>query len=212
MTESEWLTIVDNPGDMQDVLDWTRQRERKIRLLLCALCRQVWHLLSEPSCRDALEAGEKYADGEGSEIELIKAFIKAMEEYRCIQNDTWPGIAFRAGGNWSALATAFEFRTCSDLQKEPAKHCHFLRDIFGNPFRPVAIEPAWLTTTVTGLATAAYEKRTLPSGELDPARLAVLADAVEETGCGNLDILNHLRGPGPHVRGCWVLDLLLGKK
>jgi hypothetical protein len=86
-----------------------------------------------------------------------------------------------------------------------------LRDIFGNPFRPVSISPGWLTPTVTNLATAAYEERILPSGELDSARLAVLADALEEAGCDSADVLSHLREPGPHVRGCWVVDLLLDK-
>ena len=61
------------------------------------------------------------------------------------------------------------------------------------------------------LATAAYEERILPAGTLDSDRLAVLADALEDAGCDNEDILSHLRGPGPHVRGCWVVDLLLGK-
>ena len=63
-----------------------------------------------------------------------------------------------------------------------------------------------------GLAEAAYDRRHLPSGELDPARLAVLADALEEAGCTDPDLLDHLRGPGPHYRGCWVIDLLLGKQ
>jgi hypothetical protein len=86
-----------------------------------------------------------------------------------------------------------------------------LREIVGNPFRPVSLDPAWLTPTVTDLATAAYEERALPSGELDTARLAVLADALEEAGCENADILGHLRAPGPHVRGCWAVDLLTGR-
>jgi hypothetical protein len=85
------------------------------------------------------------------------------------------------------------------------------RDIFGNPFRPVAINPAWQTPTVLALAQAAYDDRILPAGTLEPARLAVLADALEEAGCENADILTHLRQPGVHVRGCWVTDLLLGK-
>ena len=87
-----------------------------------------------------------------------------------------------------------------------------LRCIFVNPFRPVSLDPAWRTPTVTALATATYEERILPAGTLDPDRLAVLADALEEAGCDNADILAHLRGPGPHVRGCWVLDLLLEKE
>jgi len=64
---------------------------------------------------------------------------------------------------------------------------------------------------VTALATAAYEERDLPAGTLDPDRLAVLADALEAADCDNADLLPHLRGPGPHVRGCWVIDALLGK-
>jgi len=62
------------------------------------------------------------------------------------------------------------------------------------------------------LAQAAYDQRELPSGTLDPARFAVLADALDEVGCADADILGHLRGPGPHVRGCWALDLCLGKE
>jgi hypothetical protein len=69
-----------------------------------------------------------------------------------------------------------------------------------------------LTPTVKGLAQAGYEERALPSGELDLARLKVLADALEEAGCTEQSILDHLRGPGPHVRGCWALDLALGRE
>jgi hypothetical protein len=87
-----------------------------------------------------------------------------------------------------------------------------LRDIFGPlPFRPVHLDPAWRTRQVVALAQAASDQRELPSGSLDTTRLAVLADALEEAGCTNADILGHHRGPGPHVRGCWAVDLVLGK-
>jgi hypothetical protein len=89
--------------------------------------------------------------------------------------------------------------------------CGFVRDIF-NPFRPVTIDPTWLTPTTVALAEAAYDNRTLPAGTLEPERLAVLADALEEVGCTNADLLNHLRQPGVHVRGCWAVGLLLGKE
>ena len=95
---------------------------------------------------------------------------------------------------------------------ERAAHSNLLRDIFGNPFRPVVLDLARRKPTVTALAQAAYDERIQPSGTLDPARLAVLADSLEEAGCDNADILAHLRGPGPHVRGCWVVDLLLDKE
>jgi hypothetical protein len=91
-------------------------------------------------------------------------------------------------------------------------YVHLLHDVFGNPFQPITVDPSWLTPVVVALAAAAYEERDMPSGELDAARLAVLADALEEAGCDNADILTHLRGRGPHVRGCWPVDLLLAKK
>ena len=87
-----------------------------------------------------------------------------------------------------------------------------LREILGNPFRTVTVDPAWLTPTVRSLAEAAYDERRLPSGELDLARLAVLSDALEEGGCTSGNILSHLRSPDPHVRGCWALDLVMGKE
>jgi hypothetical protein len=102
------------------------------------------------------------------------------------------------------------------LASEEAAQARLLRDIFGPlPFRRTDIDPFLLTkqdSLVHNLAQAAYDHRDLPAGTLDPARLAVLTDALEEVGCDNSDILTHLRGPGPHVRGCWVVDLLLGKE
>jgi hypothetical protein len=91
-----------------------------------------------------------------------------------------------------------------------------LRDLFGPlPFRPVAIDAAWLTWgngTVGRLAWAAYEGRQMPGGTLEHERLAVLADALEEAGAGDQEMLGHLRErENVHIRGCWVIDLLLGK-
>jgi hypothetical protein len=91
-----------------------------------------------------------------------------------------------------------------------------VRDIFGNPFRPLPPVPPslleWNGGLVRSLAQAVYDDRHLPSGHLDAGRLAVLADALEDAGCADADVLAHLRGGGPHVRGCWVIDLLLGKE
>jgi hypothetical protein len=79
-----------------------------------------------------------------------------------------------------------------------------LRDIFGNPFRPAPVDPGWLTGAVVSLARTMYDSR-------DFAAMPILADALQESGCDNADVLAHCRGDGPHVRGCWVVDLLLGK-
>jgi hypothetical protein len=95
---------------------------------------------------------------------------------------------------------------------EGREQARLLREVIGNPFRPVSLDPAWSTPAVVQLAQAAYDNRLLPSGLLDHTGLAVLADALEEAGCDNADLLSHLRGPGPHVRGCWALDLVLGKE
>jgi hypothetical protein len=90
-------------------------------------------------------------------------------------------------------------------------YTHLLRDLFGNPFRPVEVNPAWRGGAAVRLAQAIYEERSLPSGHLDAGRLAVLADMLEEAGCPDPQLLGHLRGPGPHVRGYFAVDLLLGK-
>jgi hypothetical protein len=89
-----------------------------------------------------------------------------------------------------------------------ADRAHLLRDLFGNPFRRVTVEERWLTWSdgaVTHLARSAYDEGSLQA-------LPILGDALEEAGCTDADILNHCRQPGEHVRGCWVLDLLLGKE
>lgn len=101
------------------------------------------------------------------------------------------------------------------LEREAMAQCQLAHDIFGNPFHPVTIDPAWLAWnngTIVKLAQTIYDERELPSGHLDTGRLAILADALEDAGCTNADILAHCRSAGPHVRGCWVVDLLLCKE
>jgi hypothetical protein len=90
---------------------------------------------------------------------------------------------------------------------ESAAQALLLKDIFGNPFRPVIVDPAWLTwhdALLVSMAQQMYESR-------DFRDMPVLADALEEAGCTNQDILDHCRQPDEHVRGCWVIDALLGK-
>jgi hypothetical protein len=182
-------------------------------------------------------AAEAYADGLVGEAELKVAFTKApesllrlgawevgrvdeaaaaTEEHRSV----WALIAARdvsapdGGANPAEMPWRGNRRYCPDTwdPAELAAQAALLRDICGNPFRPVVLDPTFLTSAVTSLAQAAHEERALPSGELDRARLAVLADALEEAGCSEQAILDHLRGPGPHVRGCWLVDLALAKE
>jgi len=82
--------------------------------------------------------------------------------------------------------------------------CEQFRDVAGNPFRPTAFNPRWRSETAIALASSIYAERAFD-------RLPILADALEEAGCDHAEVLSHCRGPGPHVRGCWVVDLVLGK-
>jgi hypothetical protein len=190
---------------------------RKQRLFACARWRQVWHLLTADRRRPVLEMAERVADGLAtvSELEpvaLVDRWVAAI---------TAPGLR-RVAAKFADGQRGRFYDTFLDVEIDGVNEAvliaawkiqpALIRDILGNPFRTVSIDPAWLTPTVTDLATVAYNERALPSGELDPARLAILGDALEEAGCGNAVFLSHLRSPGPHVRGCWAVDLLLGKE
>jgi hypothetical protein len=88
--------------------------------------------------------------------------------------------------------------------QERAAQLPLLYCVFGNPFRPVTFSPEWRTSTAVVLAQQMYDSR-------DFALMPILGDALQDAGCDNSDILDHCRGAGPHVRGCWVVDLILGK-
>jgi hypothetical protein len=90
------------------------------------------------------------------------------------------------------------------LLAETTQQANLIRDIFGNPFQPVTLDQAWLTSDVVTLAQGIYKDRAFD-------RMPILADALQDAGCDNENILNHCRSDGPHVRGCWVVDLVLGQ-
>ena len=212
MTEEQWLA----GADPKPMLEYLRGKvsDRKLRLLACACCRRLWHLAKYDKGRRGVEAAERYADGLAGKEELRAA--------REVDEPGWDAL-------WSAAQYALKEKpqeatdrmalhyyllhgAGTDWEGERRVQCGLVRETFGNPFRPVAVKPAWQAPQVVALAQAVYEERELPSGTLDTARLAVLADALEEAGCTDNDVLNHLRGAGRHVRGCWVVDLLLGKE
>jgi hypothetical protein len=173
LTEQDWLACPNSKP-----MDWFIQKktsDRKMRLFASASCRRFWNVLDAETRRE-VEAWECFADGEITRQEFASA----------------------SSGSWSDPS---DYAWNKAKGSEGLAQANLLRDILGNVFRPITFSPSWLTPTVTSLASTAYEERALPSGELDTACLSVLADALEETGCDNADILNHLRGPGPHVRG-----------
>jgi hypothetical protein len=205
---------------------------RKLRLFACGCCRQrVWHLLSDPRSREAVEMSERYAEGETDAASLRAARTAAQAAVRggsggvaprcaavAAAHTTHPHHTKTPGAVAGNVFTTVYYRTGPDRDAvrdaERAAHLALARCVFGNPFCAVRPDPAWLTWgggMVPKLARALYDGRSLPDGALDGDRLAVLADALEDAGCTDAEVLDHLRSPEPHVRGCWVVDLLLGK-
>jgi hypothetical protein len=227
MTEQEWLECESAQEMLRHLYGWTRY-ERKLNLFAGACCRHVWHLLTDPRSREAVEVAEQHADGLATNDELEWAGHDALlakeriEDTRRLKRDVDAAdavlMAFESDGymraDWAMLHAQFAMQANTEEQEATWDfQRRLILDIFNLlPFRPTSIESAWKTPTVLSLAQAAYEDRMLPAGTLEPARLAVLADALEEAGCTNADILNHCRQPGDHVRGCWMVDLLLGKE
>jgi len=220
MTESEWLACT----ELQPMLESLRGKvsERKWLLLAVACWRTIWKTLSEPSSRRAVEILELLAggqrieigetlwiDGQLVEIDQIPWIINHEGKPRTLY---WFDINAKRKALWLAANALRIVPTVegNDLdQKIRANHSdarvRLLYDIFANPFRPVTVDPAWRTSTVVSLAQGIYDERAFD-------RLPILADALEDAGCTNADILIHCRQPGEHVRGCWVVDRILGKK
>jgi hypothetical protein len=211
MTEAEWLACLE-PMRLLEHIDATDSR--KLRALAVACCRRIMPFVDDLRLVAALEAAERFVDGEIT-ADLLKYHHNAASDAYCDaeHEQAWAAVwcASRPVVGWNVCSHAVQVRAFSDWDSEQVAQSALVRDIFGNPFRPVAIDPTWQTSTVLALAQPVYEECIWPVGHLDPDRLAVLADALEDSGCTESVILEHLRGPGPHVRGCFVIDSLLGK-
>ena len=215
-TGEEWLACA-SPSSMLTFLQdpmLARLRgkpsERKFRLLAVACCRRVWDRLGYEQNRQRVELAEQYADGQVPE--------HVVEDAASGRSDGSGGP--REAAFWCCDESAFtaarfassQARSTDEYWNPVDESCKaaLVRDLFGNPFHPVTFDPAWRTSTTISLAQTAYKERDLPSGELSTDQLAVLADALEEAGCTSPALLEHLRGSGPHVRGCWAIDFILG--
>jgi hypothetical protein len=209
MTEAEWVA----GSDLHGMLDFlvNRGSQRKLRLFACACCRQIipGFLESEPD-RLAVELTERDVDGQARE-EDFDDLDDGDWDFRWYRRDAWDLISRMLNSDWGDLTGLSEEEQLRWHERANAEAAKLLADIFGNPFHPSSLHPASVTSTMRALAQAAYEERKLPTGCLDPNCLAILADALEEASCTDVTLLGHLRGPGPHVRGCWAADVLLGK-
>lgn len=198
--------------------------DRSLRLFAVACLRGVQHLSTDDSCPRAVEVAERHADKPNLRA-LRSAGHAAERGYRrvsasgSVTDHSLRTMALLHAASqitsdkmWQGSIPAW-FRVagaCSEVlrwntERNPTGPCvRFFRDIFPNPFRPVAFDPAWRTATAAGLARTMYKSR-------DFGAMPILADVLEEAGCDSPDILTHCRGDGPHVRGCWVVDMVLGK-
>ena len=218
MTEEEWLEC----SDAQQLLSGVPQSQktdRRIRLFRVACCNQFRRYLTIKEARDAVKIAEGFVEGLVTIEQLRGAYYGGAGRFiTYIQNKkNWKSRRDNQLGErieWAGYA----IDTCSpdamDLYPNPdAEPRLFLkevspsvaREIFGNPFRPITPDTSWLTPTVLALAQGIYNEKAFD-------RMPILADALQDASCNNEDILNHCRLPGHHVRGCWVVDLLLNKK
>jgi hypothetical protein len=214
MTEQEWLAATD-PWTMVEVLR-DKASERKLRLFACGCVRRHWHALTHAQSRQAIEISEQYADGLVPDEARHDAWDEANNvplNQPCLEQAAIYAIE---SGDFSdecidiALDVVDEVAHWNDIQEggteisERIAHCCLLRCILGNPFRTVPVDTAWHTATVVAIARGIYDDRAFD-------RLPVLADALMDAGCEVPDVLDHCHGDGPHVRGCWVVDAVLGK-
>lgn len=229
MNEQEWLACADRTmmlGHLEG-----RVTERKLRLFAVACCRHIWDLLPDRRSRAAVEVAEQYADQLADERQQVGVLKQAL----AAANRT----TGRAG--WAAYWTAKKnlpqtvWYVCEVVQEAAARQAVYaaraggddelaaweaaqlagareqarlLRDILGNPFRVAAVDAAWLRWQgglVPALARRMYDER-------DFTGMGVLADALEDAGCEDADVLGHCRSGSEHVRGCWALDLLLERR
>jgi hypothetical protein len=222
MTEEEWLEST-NPHLMLEFLR-DKSSDRQLRLIAVASCERAkkfteyWH-------HELAQIAEAFAEGEATleQMQAVRARHRPSNDYpdrNAFYNTTGLDLVQTIPAlvedlaDWIASCQVddegkslggWEAEQSVGFERELAITAGQVRDIAGNPFRPVPVAPAWQTANVVALAQAIYDERAFD-------RMPILGDALEDAGCDNADILNHCRQPGEHVRGCWVVDLLLGKK
>ncbi len=226
MTEAQWLAC----EDPQKMIAFVRgvASERKLRLVAVGFCRQAWRWVKDPLHRRVVQAAEDFADGQitSDDLEVARsaAWASSHQSKTSFANQAARAVAGESPGAAAHQAqrlvvqqlwrkTPHSYADLPDTKRKVQQcQCDLLREIIGNPFRAIDHDRTWLTATVITVAQAVYDERILSNCHFDLHRLAVLADALEEAGCDTPEILDHLRSPGPHVRGCFPLDLLLGKE
>ena len=224
MTEAEWLAEEDSDFALLDYLckahrlNRTKGGRRKFWLVGCGCCRMMWNFFELlPTAAAVVLAAERFADGAAKFTEVSKRDA----ELRIPNSGRDQSVMFAARGlaysnalivaSFAASNYAEAMARDSLLERDGTRWMaamtevtHLIRCVFGNPFRPVAFNPAWRTDTAVTLARQMYDSR-------DFGAMPILADALQDAGCEDEQVLSHCREPGPHARGCWVVDCVLGK-
>ncbi len=225
MTEAEWLGDEHpNPDRMLELLG-AHAGPRKLRHFAVACARRVLPARADAETVAALSAAERFADGLATRWELKRA-REALTRSHATRAKRWPVLytdhirsvpawhttreqIARGAAEGARVSAWSSTRQASGIMFYPSRQykaqADLLRDIFGNPFRSAAFSPEWRTNTAVALAQQLYESR-------DLSAMPILADALQDAGCDSADVLTHCRTPGVHVRGCWVVDLVLGKE
>jgi hypothetical protein len=221
MDEHTWWTGHDLAGMKQ--LARFSQANRKLRLFGCACCRRIWPILNRKKLRQAIEVAERFADGRAREDERNMAYRSVAQSLRYYDVDTVEGQEELHACLYVLGTPAFAGTFAPEMALE-AKIAHhprgdvrtfeseaqmaLLRDIFGPLlFRWIEFDPEWHNWNegrLGQLALTIYEEERVDL-------LPILADALQEAGCTDADVLTHCHGAGPHVRGCWVVDWVLGR-
>jgi hypothetical protein len=235
MTESEWLACADLHSLLEYVSLTPSERKRRLSLVACA--GRLPRTLICPEIEEAVGLVSRLAEGAGRSEDADILYIAMMdrasefsplaltdvakaqaEVAAAIVGETIPwrvwmlahvvgmavGTPFDETGRKQVFVWTPELTEA--IQKEQQAASEILRDIYGRLlFRPVSLDPSWLTSDVVALAEGIYAENAFD-------RMPILADALQDAGCDSPDILNHCRQPGKHVRGCWVVDMLTGRK
>ncbi|WP_246523020.1 hypothetical protein [Gemmata palustris] len=212
MGEDEWFAGSDPELMLQHVMGAVS--DRKLRLFAVACCRRIGDSFTDEGDRAALSVIERFADGLAGAVEFAAvptrttnqaiagaAEIRANAAAAVASAVSAALIAARDGDPDHPKGQGDYYATEASERKVQAR---ILRELFRNPFRTVAFSAEWRTDTTVALARGMYEAREFSA-------MPILADALQDAGCNHTDVLAHCRGAGAHLRGCWVLDLVLGR-
>jgi hypothetical protein len=222
MTEAEWQTCVSSGQLIERVKNIAtltpKAKGRKCRLAAIAMVREFLGDEVFPDLTAVIEAAELFCDGQCSLTAVDDAVQKGNLPGRVIETIHWGMVASHlsnSDGFQGLHGIATQTRSGRSLTQMPIREglftefvaiqCRIIREIFANPSRPVMFSPSWRTDTALSLAGQMYESR-------DFGAMPILADALQDAGCENEAILNHCQdAEQTHIRGCWVVDLVLGK-